>query len=71
MPKGPIEWIAQAVGLFAIVVFLLSYQQKERKKKERYGFLQWFHRWLLSRFSAYYHTVILFSGFSMFVYNLF
>ena len=32
MPKGPIEWIAQAVGLFAIVVFLLSYQQKERKK---------------------------------------
>ena len=32
MPKGPIEWIAQAVGLLAIVVFLLSYQQKERKK---------------------------------------
>ena len=46
-------------------------QQKECKKKERHGFLQWFHRWLLSRFSAYYHTVILFSGFSMFVYNLF
>ena len=32
MPKGPIEWIAQVVGVFAITVFLLSYQQKERKK---------------------------------------
>lgn len=32
MPKGPIEWSAQAVGIFAIIVFLLSYQQKERKK---------------------------------------
>ena len=32
LPEGPREWIAQIVGLCAIAVFLISYQQKDRKK---------------------------------------
>lgn len=32
LPQGLREWIAQIVGIAAITVFLLSYQQKERKK---------------------------------------
>ena len=30
LPEGPWEWIAQLVGLLAIIAFLLCYQQKKR-----------------------------------------
>lgn len=31
-PETPRDWIAQIVGIVAIIIFLLSYQQKDRKK---------------------------------------
>ena len=47
-------------------------QQNEQKKKERHGSLHPLHGvFLLLHFSASYHTDLLFSAFSMFVYNLF
>ena len=32
LPEGPREWVAQIVGLFAIALYFLSYQQKDREK---------------------------------------